>query len=136
MATSNSNKTAEQSGKSLTEASGIASEAENKRLEHSDSGVTTRDDILDLGVPMLPGSPDERQGPEDALGVGPKRGDYTNRIGGSNYQPHETIPVKNAQPGEANVRLEAQRPRTADIGDAEGLKGGVETKETDSGHVK
>ena len=67
----------------------------------------------DLGVPMLAGSGDEPVGPEDALGEGPKRGDYTDRLGGAGYQPHEGT--------------EAQRPRAEEIGDVEGHKGGVDT---------
>lgn len=91
----------------------VADEKQNAKLEHSEGGVTTRDDRTDLGVPMLPGSPDEPQGPEDALGTGPKRGDYTDRLGGSTYQPHEgAVP---------------QKPRTEDIGDEAGKKGGVDT---------
>ena len=50
------------------------------RLEHSAGGITTRDDRNDLGVPMVQGSGDEPVGPEDALGAGPKRGDYTGRV--------------------------------------------------------
>lgn len=113
---------------------GVASEKANAKLVHTDDlrdqstvgtpaaagneveegrSVTTRDDANDLGVPMLPGSPDEPVGPEDALGTGPKRGDYSNRIGGDGYHPHEGS--------------EPQRPRVADIGDDEGRKGGVET---------
>ena len=105
----------------------IATEKENNNLEHTSGGVTTRDDATDMGVPMLPGSPDERIGPEDALGAGPKRGDYTNRIGSANYQPHEVVPVKGAKAGEAQVEVIPQRPRTESIGDAENLKGGVDT---------
>lgn len=105
----------------------IATEKQNARLEHSQGGVTTRDDATDVGVPMLPGDPSEPQGPEDALGVGPKRGDYTNRLGGSEYQPHQVVPVADAKPGEAVARVEAQRPRAEDIGDEKGKKGGVET---------
>ena len=67
----------------------------------------------DLGVPMLPGSPDEPQGPEDALGLGPKRGDYTGRLGGSDYQPH--------------ISFATQRPRAEEHGDVLGKKGGVDT---------
>jgi len=38
---------------------------------------------------MLPGDSSEPpQGPEDALGDGPKFGDYRDRIGDSTYQPH------------------------------------------------
>ena len=83
-------------------------------------GVTTRDDKNDLGVPMLAGSPDEPTGPEDALGEGPKRGDYADRIGPSNYHPHAASLV------DGKTVLEAQRPRVADVGEAPG-KGGVDT---------
>jgi hypothetical protein len=97
-----------------------------KKLKHTQGGVTTRDDATDLGVPMLAGSADERVGPEDALGTGPKRGDYSDRIGPSSYQPHESVRVENAKPGEPTVTLEAQRPRVSDVGEAPG-KGGVDT---------
>lgn len=105
----------------------VASEKDNARLEHSQGGATTRDDALDLGVPMLPGDASERQGPEDALGVGPKRGDYTDRIGPSHYHPHETVAVKDPKEGAPKMVAEAQRPRAEDIGEVAGLKGGVET---------
>lgn len=72
----------------------------------------TTKDAGDLGVPMLAGSPDEPQGPEDALGDGPKRGDYTDRVGPVHYQPH--------------TGTEDQRPKAAEQGDAPG-KGGVTT---------
>ncbi len=72
----------------------------------------------DLGVPMLPGSPDEPQGPEDALGPGPKRGDYTDRLGGPGYLPHQGV--------------EPQKPRAEDIGDEPGVKGGVDTEDKSS----
>lgn len=90
-----------------------ASESENSKLKHSEGGTTTRDDATDLGVPMLPGDPSEPVGPEDALGDGPKRGDYTGRIGESVYHPHSGA--------------EDQRPKAEDIGDEKGKKGGVET---------
>lgn len=90
----------------------VASAADNAKLEHSKGGATTRDDRNDLGVPMLPGSPKERQGPEDALGKGEKRGDYSQRIGPSSYHPH--------------AGAEAQRPNVKNIGDDEGKKGGVD----------
>ncbi|MCA1569761.1 MAG: hypothetical protein LC798_05450 [Chloroflexi bacterium] len=104
----------------------VADSKANAKLSHSQGGTTTRDDATDLGVPMLAGSPGEPQGPEDALGVGPKRGDYTGRIGPSNYQPHESIAVADAKPGEPTVRVEAQRPRAEDIGDEKGVKGGTQ----------
>jgi len=103
-----------------------ASKRQNAKLEHSAGGVTTRDDVTDLGVPMLPGDPSEPQGPEDALGPGPKRGDYRNRLGGSDYQPHEVVPVPDAKEGEPRVRVVEQRPRAEDIGDDKGVKGGTQ----------
>lgn len=112
---------------------GVASEKENARLKHTDElrdqaavaapgaapakepvgSVTTRDDATDLGVPMLQGSPDEPVGPEDALGKGPTRGDYRERLGGSDYHPHEGA--------------EPQKPRAEEVGEVEGKKGGVDT---------
>ena len=108
----------------------IASDADNAKLKHTEGGVTTRNDALDAGVPMLPGSPDEPQGPEDALGEGPKRGDYTGRVGPEGYQPHRSVPIpaRERVTGGPNARLVAQRPLTEDIGDAEGRKGGVDTQ--------
>lgn len=108
-------------------AESVASDKDNARLEHTQGGVTTRDDATDLGVPMLPGSADEPQGPEDALGAGPKRGDYRGRLGGADYEPHETVRIPDAKPGEAHTRVVAQRPRAAELGDEKGRKGGVQT---------
>lgn len=105
-------------------ADNVAKPDANAQLDHSADGLTTRTDQLDLGVPMLPGRPDEPTGPEDALGVGPKRGDYTGRVGPENYQPHESKRVVDAKPGEAHTVIEAQRPRTDEIADAQG-KGGT-----------
>lgn len=105
---------------------GVATLDANRKLEHTMGGSTTRDDAHDLGVPMIQGSPDEPQGPEDALGEGPKRGDYRDRIGPSNYQPHETIVVVDDDGNESTV-MAPQRPRTDDIGDDPGEKGGVTT---------
>lgn len=106
----------------------IASDGDNSKLEHSQGGKTTRDE-LDAGVPMLPGDPSEPQGPEDALGIGPKRGNYEGRIGGSEYQPHQSVPIPASErvEGGPTARLEAQRPRVADIGDDPGVKGGTMT---------
>lgn len=104
-------------------------EHEQGELRHSRGGATTRDDATDLGVTMLPGDPAEPQGPEDALGVGPKRGDYRDRLGGSDYHPHtvEAIPAEEQKPGGPTVRVVSQRPRAEEIGDAPRLKGGVDT---------
>lgn len=105
------------------EPSVIAAYNEPLAEAHSDEDApeTTRHDATDMGVPMLPGSPNEPQGPEDALGPGPKRGDYTGRVGSANYQPHEVVLNEAGQ-----VEVVAQRPRTEDIADAPG-KGGVTT---------
>lgn len=103
----------------------VATDKQNAKLKHTEGGVTTRDDATDIGVPMLPGSPDEPVGPEDALGAGPKRGDYRNRLGG--VQSYQTVPVPDAKPGEATARVEHQNPHAEDIGDEKGKKGGVDT---------
>lgn len=98
--------------------------AENKKeinVSESKNKTVEKDDALDAGVPMLPGK-NEPVGPEDALGEGPKRGDYRDRIGPSNYHPHESVVQE-----DGTVKLVPQRPRTEDIGDVAGKKGGVET---------
>lgn len=101
---------------------GVASESQNDKLEHSEGGVTTRDDATDLGVPMLPGDGSEPVGPEDALGEGPKRGDYSQRLGDAYYRPHH---VTRNEKGE--VVVIDQAPLASEQGEKKGLKGGVET---------
>lgn len=108
-------------------ADGVATEAQNAKLEHSVEGVTTRDDVTDMGVPMMPGDPSEPQGPEDALGPGPKRGDYSQRVGPSDYHPHRVVPNPDAKPGEPTVRVEQQRPLASEQGEVKGKKGGVDS---------
>lgn len=99
----------------------MAAEKQNK-LEHSQGGRTTRDDPADLGVPMLAGDASEPVGPEDALGPGKKRGDYSKRLGDTNYQPHE---VTRNDKGE--VVVVDQAPRASEQGEEKGKKGGVST---------
>jgi hypothetical protein len=106
---------------------GVATDEENAKLEHTEGGSTTRDDAHDMGVPMLPGSPDEPVGPEDALGEGPTRGDYRDRIGPDSYHPHESRPARDEDGEGVGSVMEAQRPRAEEIGDVAGKKGGVET---------
>ncbi len=103
----------------------VATPAQNDRLEHSVDGVTTRDDGMDLGVPMLPGSPKEPAGPEDAAG-GITRGDYSSRIGGSDYHPHTSELIENPEPDGPTTRLVPQRPIFGQTGEVEGVKGGVD----------
>ncbi len=110
------------------EKAGVATDAQNAKLKHSEGGVTTRADALDAGAPMLAGDPAEPVGPEDAFGAGPKRGDYRERlanVGGA--LPHTAVRVENPKPGEPHTILVPQVPRAEDIGDAKGLKGGVDT---------
>lgn len=112
----------------------VASPQENADLAHSDetAPASTRTDATDTGVPMLPGSPDEPVGPEDALGDGPKRGNYAGRVGPSGYEPTYTERIPDAKPGEPHTRLVAQRPKVEEIGDVEGEKGGVTTSSDDT----
>lgn len=87
------------------------------KLEHSMGGPTTRDDLTDMGAPMTPTKQDdEPQGPEDAFGPGPKRGDYTDRLGGVNSFEVQT-----------DGTVIDQNKRAEDVGDAPG-KGGVTTE--------
>lgn len=103
----------------------VATPEQNATLVHSDPNApeSTRDDYLDAGVPMLPGSPAERQGPEDALGIGPKRGDYTSRVGPADYNPHISV----FDPVSGRTRLVPQRALAEQIGEVAGMKGGVDT---------
>lgn len=68
------------------------------------------------GPAVVPASEPEPQGPEDALGPGKTRGDYRDRMGDTS-QHYEGG--------------EHQNPRTEEIGDTEGKKGGVETSDED-----
>jgi hypothetical protein len=101
--------------------------AEAPKSEVKDPKPDAKDaekDASDLGVPMLAGDPSEPVGPEDALGVGPKRGDYTGRIGPANYHPHEAVRAE-----DGTVVQQAQRPRAEDIGEEAGVKGGTKPAE-------
>jgi hypothetical protein len=129
------------------EAAGVAKPEDNAELKHTvelegdeKGATTTRKDVLDQGVPMLQGSPSEPQGPEDAFGPGEKRGDYQQRVGAAVGMAESFESVPDPDGGEpitdddGNVvdhtprfKLVPQTPRTADIGDVEGEKGGVTT---------
>lgn len=129
--------------KAAKEDAGVAQVADNERLKHTvelegDEGqaVTTRDDLLDLGVPMVQGAPSEPQGPEDAFGEGPKRGDYTSRLGGVLSQEARPVPgggepiyddAGNIADFTPHTVLVDQNVLAEDVGDAEGVKGGVGT---------
>ena len=89
--------------------------------------TTTRDDALDSGVPMLAGDASEPSGPEDALGSGKKRGDYSGVIGDREF--YASVPNPNHDPSDpdspASV-LVHQNPLVEQRGDDKGVKGGTE----------
>lgn len=97
--------------------------ADKKTVE----GTTTRDDALDSGVPMLKGDPSEPAGPEDALGGGKRRGDYSAVIG--NQEFYASVPNPDHDPTDptspASV-LVHQNPLVEQRGDDKGKKGGTE----------
>lgn len=94
-------------------------------------------DVADMGVPMLASSADqydrEPTGPEDALGYGPKRGDYTQRIGPVGTpegNPNTFVSVPNRDddvPRDFDTVRVEQAKLAEDIGDEPGRKGGVDT---------
>lgn len=103
----------------------MASKKEDN-LTHSEGGVTTRDDALDSGVPMLAGDASEPVGPEDALGSGPKRGDYSKVIG--NKEHYASVPNPNhdaSDPSSPAYVLVHQNPLVEQRGDEKGVKGGT-----------
>ena len=103
-----------------------ASKQENDKLEHPEGGITTRDDALDSGAPMLAGDPSEPVGPEDALGSGPKRGDYSKLIG--NLQHSAAVPNPDydaSDPSSPRTVLVHQNPLVEQRGDEKGKKGGT-----------
>lgn len=90
------------------------------------NGTTTRDDALDSGVPMLPGDPSEPSGPEDALGSGKKRGDYSEVIGDRQF--YASVPNPDYDPSDPNSPrsvLVHQNPLVEQRGDEKGVKGGT-----------
>ncbi|NUO36440.1 MAG: hypothetical protein HOQ27_15425 [Dermatophilaceae bacterium] len=96
----------------------------NENLEHSEGGATTRDDALDSGVPMLAGDPSEPVGPEDALGSGPKRGDYTPWLD-RDYSAAVVNPDHDpSDPDSPRTVLVHQNPLAEQRGDEKGVKGG------------
>lgn len=103
-----------------------ASEKDNNNLEHSEGGTTTRSDVLDSGAPMLAGDPSEPVGPEDALGSGPKRGDYSKLIGNLQHSASVPNPDYDAEdPSSPASVLVEQNPLVEQRGDEKGVKGGT-----------
>lgn len=80
----------------------------------------------DGGVPMLKGDSSEPVGPEDALGSGLKRGDYSTVIG--NKEHYASVPNPDYDPADSNSPasvLVHQNPLVEQIGDEKGVKGGT-----------
>lgn len=103
----------------------MAEKKNDDNLKHSEGGATTRDDALDSGVPMLAGDPSEPVGPEDALGSGKKRGDYSGVIG--NKEHYASVPNPNHDPSDPDSPayvLVHQNPLVEQRGDEKGVKGG------------
>lgn len=104
----------------------MAEAKKDSKLEHTEGGATTRDDALDSGAPMLAGDASEPSGPEDALGSGKKRGDYSELIGERQY--YASVPNPNHDPSDptspASI-LVHQNPLVEDRGDEKGVKGGT-----------
>ena len=96
------------------------------KLNHPEGGLTTRDDALDSGAPMLAGDAAEPTGPEDALGSGQKRGDYSKLIG--NLEHSASVPNPKfdaADPSSPRSVLVYQNPLVEQRGDEKGVKGGT-----------
>lgn len=101
-------------------------EAKDSKLKHTEGGVTTRDDALDTGAPMLPGDGSEPVGPEDALGSGPKRGDYSKLIGDRQFSAAVVNPDHDpSDPNSPATVLVHQNPLVEQRGDDKGVKGGT-----------
>jgi len=99
--------------------------ATDAKLSHPEGGVTTRDDALDSGVPMMQGDQSEPVGPEDALGSGDKRGDYSDVVG--NKQHYASVENPKHDPQDASsprYMLVHQNPLVDQRGDEKGVKGG------------
>jgi hypothetical protein len=104
-----------------------ATEQDNSKLTHTEGGTTTRSDVLDSGAPMIAGDPSEPVGPEDALGSGPKRGDYSQLIG--NKQHSASVPNPDYDPTDPNSPASVLVPQNVlveQIGDDKGVKGGTQ----------
>ncbi len=103
-----------------------ASEQDNAKLKHSVGGATTRKDALDSGAPMLAGDPSEPAGPEDALGSGQKRGDYSKLIGNREFSASVPNPDYDpSDPDSPRSVIVHQNPLVEQRGDDKGVKGGT-----------
>ncbi len=86
--------------------------------------ATTKND--DKPSTMIQGDPSEPGGPEDALGSGQKRGDYSGLVG--NQQSYASVPNPKHDPSDPNSPasvLVHQNPLVGQRGDEKGVKGGT-----------
>jgi hypothetical protein len=109
-----------------------AKAARDAGLKHTAGGATTRD-AMDAGVPMTPGEADEPIGPEDAGGLTPTRGDYSDRIDrGPHMVTIDRGPHVDTDAGEPRYVLVEQgaAPNADGVADVEpSAKGGVPAKQ-------
>lgn len=112
-----------------------AQAARDAGLEHTNGGNTTRD-AMDAGVPMIPGDPNEPIGPEDAMGPGPKRGDYSDRLNSGPHMMTVENPDADVDAGEPRYML-VPADEFAEAGNQadEPGKGGVSTEAARQGHA-
>jgi len=88
---------------------------------------TIERDALNMGYPMLESDPaDEPTGPEDVLGEGPTRGDYSGFINPT-YHPHTVVPGAQREDGSYEPVVLAQREFVEQGMTPPGTKGGVDS---------
>jgi hypothetical protein len=86
-------------------------------------GDTVTKKASDVGVPMIEGSPDEPTGPEDAAGIGNKRGDYSSRNDGQKHFSMERDADGDIVAVDQSDIIENSTPAVP----PEGTKGGVDS---------
>jgi hypothetical protein len=106
--------------------SAASKRAESQEESKPEADQTVERDLLDSGVPMIETDwRDEPTGPEDALGEGPTRGDYSERIGPSNYHPHQVVAGEQREDGSFEPVVQRQRDFVEQGETPPGTKGGV-----------
>ena len=93
---------------------------DDKTVEETPAGTTVQPTAV--SAPMLTSDTPEPQGPEDAAGFGPKRGDYRGLVSrGTTVIPNP----KAGQEGEPATITVDQQAQAENIGDDPGVKGGT-----------
>jgi len=85
--------------------------------KHTKTDVIAKTDPTDVGVPMRPAPAGwTHQGPEDALDPGPKRGNYTGRLGETRHTQTEAfLPADAPYATAPTIRAVAQNPHAANL---------------------